>query len=135
VETPDGWDATAALEALRYDPASLKIFLADESRMLADLGLPPNAVARTRSALAYVIVERRTIPGRQFSGQVSELRQELVQDGEHLQNPAGHRKIWRRLTGVFEAFGGILIMLGDQFIGAAAAPATAGLSVYGAVLS
>ena len=131
-----GWDIATGLGALRGDPASLRTFLSAESRILTDLGLPPSAVARTRSVMAYVIVEWRTTTS-ELGGQVSvsELRDELIQDRERLPGPAGHHKIWRRLTGVLEAFGGVLVIVGDQLIGGVTAPVTAGLSVYGAILS
>jgi len=135
VKRPPGWDIEAGLEALRGDAASLKTFLSAESRMLADLGLPPNAVARTRSAIAYVIVEAHTRIPDELSGQLSELRSELLQDRGRLQDPMAQHRIWRRLTRVLEAFGGILVIVGAQFTGGIAVPVTAGLSVYGSVLS
>jgi len=39
------------------------------------------------------------------------------------------------LTRVLETFGGILVIVGAEFIGGMAVPVTAGLSVYGNALS
>ncbi len=64
-----------------------------------------------------------------------ELGSELLQDRERLPDPMAQHRIWRRLTRVLEAFGGILVIVGAQFTGGIAVPVTAGLSVYGSVLS
>lgn len=135
VKMPVGWDFEIGLEALREDAASLKIFLSAKSRILIDLGLSPNVVARTRSAMAYVIVgARATIPA-DLAGQVSELRNELLKDQERLRDPADYHKIWRRLSRVLEAFGGVLLILSDRFVSRPTAPVTAGFSVCGTALS
>jgi hypothetical protein len=134
VEWSDGWKVSDGLAALRGDAVLLKTFLSAECRMLTDLGLPPSAVARTRTAMAWVIVETQFSP-EQRSGQVPELLKELTKDRERARTPETHHKIWRRLTGVLEALGGVLVVCADTTVGLAAAPLTVGVSVYGASLS
>jgi hypothetical protein len=92
-------NSAAVAEELRHDAASLRLFLSAEVRLLSDLGLPPHAVARTRSAIAEAITEGRRNP-ETIAARMAALISELTEDLNRLEDDARHRGIWRRLTGV-----------------------------------
>jgi hypothetical protein len=66
VKRPVGWDPGIGLEALRGDAASLKSFRSVQSRILIDIGLMPNAVARTRNAVLHDISGLGLLVGRRL---------------------------------------------------------------------
>jgi hypothetical protein len=124
----------ALMEELRHDSAALKLFLSAECRLLADIGLSPAAVARTRAALAEALTEGEMNP-EGFRDVMTSLVQALTQDLERVADDSRHRQIWRRLCGVLEVLCGAAVIGADALVGAAAAPATAGVSIVGAAVS
>jgi len=127
-------NGAAVAEELRQDSAVLRAFLGAECRLLKDLGLSRDAVARTRRAIAAVIVDGQMDPEALGERMVS-LRDQLMQDLQQLDDDSRHRAIWRRLSGVLEVLCGAIVVAGDAIVGASAAPATAGISAQGAAVS
>jgi hypothetical protein len=135
-------------EELRQDSTTLKLFLGSECQLLRYLGLSEGSVARINDSLRRAIREGQalstlvngptllaTSSSDGLRNQISSLVDELVSELNQIYRDDRHRALVSKLVGVFETLGGALVVAGNTAVGAAAAPATVGLSVVGAGVS
>jgi hypothetical protein len=132
----------AVQEELRHDSTTLTLFLAAECRLLGDLGVSDKAVGRIRDTLEEAFREipadRETFQAQmrhRLQERMESLIAELTAELDRLFDDNRHEKLIARLTGVFEALGGALVVAGNAAVGAAGTPVTAGISLVGTAVS
>jgi hypothetical protein len=141
VESNDTWSV------VRGDEAAAQLFVAAECRLLEDMGVRPEAVAKIKGSLERALLDPVTsADAQELTNRIREV-QKLLEDDlaelkrmletqldalEHRETVGQFRK---RLLGSFEAIGGGLICGADGVLGIIGIPVTGGLSVAGAAFS
>jgi hypothetical protein len=141
VENREAWAAIADDEAIA------RAFIAAECRLLADMGVRPEAVARIRRRLEIVLTEpvadadpreltRRLVELRDsLEADLVELKQTLETQLNALDDRETTRRFRRRLVGCLEVLGVGAICGANGVLGVVGAPVTGGLSAAGAAIS
>jgi hypothetical protein len=128
-------------EELRQDKALMDAFIAAECRLLKDMGVDTNAVARIRGeldmSLQRILSDPELTPASRDAvvAQLAELGAKLQRDLEALQVDADHRELIQQLSGALVALAGGMIVISNGFIAVGLTPASGGLSIGGAYLS
>lgn len=129
-----GANPSSVREVLRQDTARLRLFLEAECQLLRDLGVSERVVERVRRNLATAIQsDGQTLEG--MSQLIAEVVTMLDYELTQLANNDRYDGLLQKLVGVLEALGGALVVGANAVVGAAAAPVTGGLSVFGAGVS
>jgi hypothetical protein len=121
----------AIREVMRQEDALVDAFITAECRLLMDMGVDKNAVARIRRDLHESVRRVLNDPHLTPAELVDRMRREV----ENLQVDADHRELVKQISGALAVLAGGMIVVSNGLVGAGLTPITGGLSVGGAALS
>lgn len=131
-------DVYRALEELRQDEALLRLFIKAESRLLKDLGVTAEAIARIEQSLADVLLDLKLNPEPE-TGRLDELLHDFEEQVLKLEKEGRDQEVIRRLLGAIQTLGGGLVVAANGIAGIATTAGSAGTTVVvsaaGAALS
>lgn len=131
----------AIREVMRQDDALIDAFITAECRLLMDMGVDKNAVARIRhdlhESVRRVLNDPDLTPAHreEVAAQLAELVDQMRREVENLQVDADHRELIKQISGALAVLAGGMIVVSNGLVGAGLTPITGGLSVGGAALS
>ncbi|TGD89965.1 hypothetical protein BayCH28_05115 [Mycolicibacterium sp. CH28] len=131
----------AMREAMRQDDALIDAFTTAECRLLVDMGVDEQTVARIRfdlrTSVRRVLNDPELTPGHRevVAAQLAELVERMRLEVERLQVDSDHRELLRQVSGALAILAGGAIVVSNGLVGAGLTPITGGLSAGGAALS
>jgi hypothetical protein len=131
----------AIREAMRQDEALIDAFTTAECRLLVDMGVDENAVARIRVDLNASVLRVLNNPDwspadqETVAAQLAELVEQMRREVQRLQVNSDHHELVRQVGGVLAVLAGGLIVISNGLVLGGLTPITGGLSAGGAALS